>query len=108
MSLSGCSFLEAGLSAKVFGVVQGVFFRSGTVAEARRLGLKGWVANAEDGTVELEAEGGREALDELLAWLHCGPPSARVERVEFEWKAKSGRYPDFRAVNGPGRRTSPP
>ena len=45
------------LHAIVKGQVQGVGFRYWLMGEARRLGVKGWVRNAGDGNVEVEAEG---------------------------------------------------
>lgn len=65
----------------VSGRVQGVGFRYFTVAEARRLGLRGWVRNAPDGSVEIVAEGPPERLRELVAWCRHGPPSAHVSEV---------------------------
>jgi acylphosphatase len=41
----------------VYGRVQGVAFRANTCHQARRLGLRGWVRNCSDGTVELIAQG---------------------------------------------------
>lgn len=67
--------------AAVSGRVQGVFFRASTVDEARRLGLAGSVRNADDGTVHVDAEGRGEDVAALLAWLHDGPPHARVADV---------------------------
>ncbi len=40
------------------GRVQGVWFRESTRREAVSLGIKGWVRNLPDGTVEVLAEGG--------------------------------------------------
>jgi len=68
--------------ARVSGRVQGVGFRLSAVREARRLGLRGWVRNADDGSVEVEAEGPPERLDAYLAWLQHGPPGAFVSDVE--------------------------
>ena len=65
----------------VTGRVQGVGFRFSTEGEADRLALAGWVRNAPDGSVELEAEGPPETVDELVAWLRTGPPGARVDDV---------------------------
>lgn len=73
------------LYLKIFGHVQGVFFRESTRAEALELGLAGFVANCEDGTVEVFASGPRESLQMLLKWSKEGPPRARVERVESYW-----------------------
>lgn len=74
----------------VTGQVQGVGFRYSAMAQARRLGLMGWVANREDGAVEGVASGADEALARFRAWLQQGPPAARVQDVE--WQA--GEAPD--------------
>lgn len=68
--------------AVVRGVVQGVGFRYYTQAEARRLGLAGFVRNRTDGAVEAELEGDAVSVRAMLAWLQHGPPSARVEAVD--------------------------
>ena len=68
----------------VTGRVQGVGFRAATQRQGRALGLTGWVRNRNDGCVEGAAFGPRAQLDALIAWLHDGPPSARVESV---WSA---------------------
>ncbi len=68
--------------ARVRGAVQGVGFRAATRRRAAELGLRGWVRNAEDGTVLLHAEGPAAALDALGAFLRAGPPGARVAAVE--------------------------
>lgn len=73
---------EAACRATVTGLVQGVGFRDATVRRARGLGVLGWVRNGEDGAVLVHAEGPRAAVDELLAFLREGPPSARVAGVE--------------------------
>ncbi len=66
----------------VHGRVQGVWFRESTRREAERLGISGHAVNCPDGTVEVLAAGPPTALDELEAWLHRGPPMARVTKVE--------------------------
>jgi acylphosphatase len=70
------------IAATVSGQVQGVGFRWFVVREARGLGVTGWVANAADGSVRLEAQGDREAVGRLLELLREGPPGSRVQRVE--------------------------
>ena len=67
---------------RVVGVVQGVGFRWSAARQGEKLGLRGWVRNCSDGSVEAGAEGESEALDELEAWLRHGPRGARVDRVE--------------------------
>ncbi len=66
----------------VHGRVQGVWFRGATQAEARALGVAGWVRNRADGSVEAVFEGEPEAVAQLLAFCRRGPRAARVDRVE--------------------------
>ena len=73
------------IEARVFtvhGRVQGVWFRDSTRREAERLGISGYAINLADGNVEVLACGRASALDELQAWLHEGPPMARVTKVD--------------------------
>lgn len=67
---------------RIYGRVQGVFYRQSSQQEARRLGLTGYARNNPDGTVTIEAEGAPAALDALQAWCQQGPAGAKVERVE--------------------------
>lgn len=70
------------LHLRVEGRVQGVAYRASTQAEARRLGLTGWVRNCDDGAVELEAQGPAEVVAALEAWCRRGPSLARVTHVQ--------------------------
>ena len=72
------------LQVRVYGRVQGVHFRASTREQARALGLAGWVRNCDDGSVEARLRGGDTALQQMLTWLHHGPPEAQVEAVEVE------------------------
>lgn len=65
----------------VTGRVQGVFFRNWTAAKAEALGVRGWVRNRRDGSVEILACGPAEAVDALAAACRDGPPAAIVEAV---------------------------
>lgn len=75
---------------EVFGKVQGVFYRASTREKARELGLRGWVRNREDGSVEAVAEGEEEALEALLEWAKEGPERARVEEVKAREEETEG------------------
>jgi acylphosphatase len=66
----------------ISGRVQGVWFRGWTVDEARARGLDGWVRNRRDGGVEAVFQGPPEAVAEMIAACHQGPPIARVVAVE--------------------------
>ena len=69
----------------VRGIVQGVAFRAYTRAEAERLGLRGYVRNCADCSVEIVAEGEDGPLLDLIAWTRHGPPAAVVEQVEVSY-----------------------
>ena len=66
----------------VSGVVQGVGFRWSARERATALGVAGYARNLVDGTVEVEAEGEATAVEDFLAWLSSGPPSATVSGVD--------------------------
>jgi len=84
------------LSARITGRVQGVGFRNFTRRRARRLGVTGWVRNERDGSVRLEAEGPRTALDSLVDAVHRGPRMAQVEDVEVDWADATDEFETFR------------
>ncbi|PSQ68022.1 MAG: acylphosphatase [Bacteroidetes bacterium QH_2_67_10] len=83
------------LSAQVTGRVQGVGFRQFTRRKASDLDLTGWVKNEPDGSVRLEAEGPRDALDDLVDALRRGPRTASVENVSADWQDADGRFDRF-------------
>jgi len=87
---------RASLHAVVSGVVQGVCYRAFVVREATELGLRGVVRNLPDGRVEVEAEGERRKLEQLITRLHKGPPDAQVTEVATEWGDDRHEYGDFR------------
>lgn len=76
---------------RIRGLVQGVFFRDQTKAKADALGIAGWVRNADDGSVEIHAEGSEEVLEKLEEWCRVGPPAARVDRVETRETETEGK-----------------
>ncbi|MFT4153245.1 acylphosphatase [Parafilimonas sp.] len=66
----------------VKGKVQGVFFRKYTKQKATELGLKGWVKNTKEGSVEILAQGDANAVNALIEWCYQGSPKSSVEKVE--------------------------
>ncbi len=76
-------FAVSTFHAVVYGRVQGVGFRDFVRRRARALSVAGWVRNLPDGTVEVRAEGPKDALLSLMSALHEGPVGSRVTRVDF-------------------------
>ena len=85
----------ASLHGIVQGRVQGVYFRASVQHRAIALHLTGWVRNLSNGAVEVQAEGNRKQLEELLQYLHKGPPAARVEEVTVKWGDYTGDFSTF-------------
>jgi len=79
----------------VRGMVQGVFFRSYTREWARELGVKGWVRNLPDGSVEAIFEGEEGRVKEIIERCRKGPPLAVVEKVEVNWEPYKGEFKEF-------------
>ncbi len=79
----------------VNGRVQGVGYRAFAARVATQRKLVGGVRNLDDGRVELDVEGPREAIDALLTELGVGPPAARVAAVTVEWNPGSERFTEF-------------
>lgn len=67
---------------KVFGLVQGVFFRTSAKEQADKLGLVGYVSNLSDGSVEVVIQGEEKELKKFMNWLKEGSSLSRVERLE--------------------------
>lgn len=82
----------------VRGMVQGVGFRRHAAHEAEILGIKGFIKNMWDGSVYIEAEGTREALEKFAEWCRKGPVFSSVDSVEIESFPPAG-YTDFRIAH---------
>ncbi len=67
---------------RVYGRVQGVYYRVSMVEQAQQLRATGWVRNRADGTVEALVQGPPEVVQALTDWAQGGPPAAQVDRVE--------------------------
>ncbi|MFW6080378.1 MAG: acylphosphatase [Desulfosalsimonas sp.] len=81
--------------AVISGRVQGVNFRMETSLAADVYGVKGWVRNVPDGTVEAYFEGDAENVDAMLKWCRKGPPAASVSDVKVELQEYTGKYSNF-------------
>jgi acylphosphatase len=69
------------LQLRITGRVQGVGYRASLMNAALAHGLRGWVRNRRDGSVEAVVHGAAADCDALVAWAHRGPPAARVTAV---------------------------
>lgn len=77
--------------AVVTGRVQGVGYRAWTQDTARASGLRGWVRNQPDGSVQALLAGDEDAVKAVQRALWQGPPAARVDNVAvFESPAPDG------------------
>ena len=68
---------------RITGRVQGVGYRAWALSRAARLGLRGWVRNRRDGSVEALVIGTDEAIEMMIEACRQGPFGARVTAVEI-------------------------
>lgn len=87
--------MQACVNIIVQGVVQGVGFRYFTEYHAIKLGLVGYVQNLYTGEVEVEVEGERSLIEEMISILKVGPRSGRVTNLIITWKTPKGNYRSF-------------
>jgi len=77
------------------GRVQGVGFRFFAHRVARGRGITGWVKNLPDGSVEIHAEGEKQAMEEFISRIKEGPRFGSVSDIEQVWIEPTGRYTDL-------------
>lgn len=77
------------------GRVQGVFYRGFTRDLAIYHGLKGWVKNLSDGSVEAVFEGDKADIEQAIRSCHSGPPGALVYDIDVEWEDYQGDLREF-------------
>ena len=80
------------------GTVQGVGFRYTVVRYAVSLGLKGWVRNCADGTVEVTVEGSRETIEELYRNIEEYFKGYIRDR-EIQFSSAENTFTDFRIIH---------
>jgi acylphosphatase len=79
---------------RISGRVQGVGYRYFARRIALGLGVRGWVRNLPDGSVEVHAEGADAVLETFRAELERGPAASEVDEVNVE-SAPAGSHPTF-------------
>ncbi len=75
---------------RIGGRVQGVGYRLWAERTAAGLGLRGWVRNRLDGTVEILAIGDAAAVAAMIEACRQGPAIARVGEVTVSEDADDG------------------
>lgn len=79
------------VNLKIYGLVQGVFFRASAKEKADNLNLKGFARNEEDGTVYIEIEGDETFLNDFISWCKIGSKFAKIENIDI----KKGELKNF-------------
>ena len=86
------------VNIKIYGRVQGVFFRYNTKKVADKLNLKGWIKNKPDDSVEIIAEGKDEDIESLIRWCGKGPIGSKVEDVKIEENEFKNDFKNFSII----------
>jgi len=77
----GATPSERSVHLRITGLVQGVGYRAWALQIASRLGLRGWVRNRRDGSVEALVIGEGDAVDRMVEACREGPFGARVADI---------------------------
>lgn len=82
----------------ISGNVQGVGFRYHAKEKADELGIKGWITNAQDGTVKVVACGSETQISQFIEWCGQGPQLASVDLVETQEESEACEMNDFSII----------
>ncbi|WP_026897771.1 acylphosphatase [Daejeonella oryzae] len=85
------------LNIRIFGKVQGVFYRATSKIVADQLGVKGFVKNEPDGSVYMEAEADDFEMELFLEFCNKGSDKAIVDKIETS-EAPVKNYRNFEVV----------
>lgn len=78
------------LRVYISGAVQGVFFRKFIEDSAKRLGVRGFVRNLDDGRVEVLIEGREDKINEMLkacqgqGYSHANVKDVKIEELKYQ------------------------
>lgn len=79
----------------IFGVVQGVNFRSNIQHFAQNRGITGWAMNTPEGNVVINAEGKKQEIKDLIEYCKEGPDNAKIQRCEAYYQKYKDEFTRF-------------
>jgi acylphosphatase len=82
----------------VFGRVQGINFRFMVKKFADELGLRGYVLNKNDGSVEIVAQGIKMDIDKLMNWVKSSPGFSSVEGIKVNKISNAEKFKEFKIL----------
>ena len=80
---------------KIYGKVQGVFFRAAAKEKAFEHCVFGWAKNLSDGSLHIMAEGDFSDVKKFINWCRRGPLPAKVDKIEFKFCPDLENFEDF-------------
>ncbi|MBI4895650.1 MAG: acylphosphatase [Candidatus Aenigmarchaeota archaeon] len=83
---------------KIYGRVQAVGFRAAIFDQAINSGIRGFVRNVQDGTVEMLLDGEEALVQNLIQYCRKGPDNADVDNVEISEEDPKDLFTDFRIL----------
>jgi acylphosphatase len=87
--------MMTGAHIRVVGRVQGVGFRYFAMRHANDYGLKGYVKNLADGSVEVRVEGEKDVIKHYTKILEEGPGYSLVDYVDFSFEPYTAKFQKF-------------
>jgi acylphosphatase len=86
------------VNIRIYGKVQGVFFRYNAKKLADKLGVNGWVRNCPDDTVHIMAEGNNDKIKVFINWCRHGPIGSNVRKIEIKEKEYKNEFKNFSII----------
>jgi len=85
---------------RAYGDVQRVGYRFVVQDLARKMGVKGYVRNLSDGSVEIVAEASKEVVEKFVDAVKFREPPIDVVRLDLVYAEATGEYEHFSLVSG--------
>lgn len=86
---------EVRILLRLWGDVQGVSLRWMIQRKAVQLGLRGYVKNVPNGSVEVGVIGEKEKINSLIEWFKLNPGYSQISRIDKEDDKIIGDFNDF-------------